>query len=218
MKIFPSLISANLLQLGAVVQTIDDHVDGYHLDIMDDHFVPNLTWGPAFIAALRRITKKPFQIHLMVDNPAAWISRLAFNSGDSFIFHVEAVADSGIHTVLRDARSAGWRVGLALNPGTQVERVGQHLASMDEVLLMSVNPGFSGQSFIDTSAKATQLTALSGKLNVKMPVMCMDGGINESNIGSIANAGVELVGAASAVFGGNNEVENIKKLRIAATR
>lgn len=216
MKIFPSLVSADLLQLGCVIQEIDEHVDGYHLDIMDDHFVPNLTWGPAFIAALRRCTKKPFQIHLMVDNPDKWIDRLAFNPGDSFVFHVEAVADSLIHTVVRDARSAGWRVGLALNPGTEVARVGQHLAALDELLLMSVNPGFSGQSFIDTSSKIADLRIMGGRLEVKTPMVCMDGGINAGNIGHVARAGVELIGAAASVFGGDDLVGNIKKLREAA--
>lgn len=216
MKIFPSLISADLLQLGAVVQAIDDHVDGYHLDIMDDHFVPNLTWGPAFIAALRRITRKPFQIHLMVDNPSAWIKRLDFNDGDSFIFHVEAVGPSRVHDVLRDARSAGWRVGLALNPATEVERAGQHLALLDELLIMSVNPGFSGQSFIDTSAKVSEVKILGSRIHAKIPTLCMDGGIGADNIGKLAQAGVEIIGAAAAIFKGGSYLENIEKLRKAA--
>jgi ribulose-phosphate 3-epimerase len=216
MKIFPSVISADLLNLRAVIHSIDEHVDGYHIDIMDDHFVPNLTWGPMFVAALRKATKRPFQIHLMVDNPEAWVSRLVFEAGDSFIFHVEAASGSSISQVLKSAKAVGWRVGLALNPQTDVERIGQHLASVDEVLIMSVNPGFSGQAFIDTSVKIPGLQALSSKLGVPMPLIAMDGGIGVQNIGALAKAGVELVGAAAAIFSGDDLVGNIKNLRQAA--
>ncbi len=216
MKLFPSIISANLLNLESVIRTIDSHVDGYHIDIMDDHFVPNLTWGPMFVAALRTVTNRPFQIHLMVDNPATWISRLACAAGDSFVFHVEAVNTSQVSPVLAAAKQAGWRVGLALNPATEIERVGLYLAELDEVMIMSVNPGFSGQSFIDTSAKAPALRALSSRLGVTAPLIAMDGGVGLQNIGMLALAGIDLVGVASAIFSGLDPVKNIQNLRQAA--
>lgn len=212
MKIFPSLVSADLLQLGAVIQAIDEYVDGYHLDIMDDHFVPNLTWGPAFIAALRKATAKPFQLHLMVDNPAQWIPRLAFNPGDSFVFHIEAVAPTAVHSVLDVAQNAGWKVGLALNPPTPVERVGQHLGRLDEILIMSVNPGFSGQGFIDTTYKIRQLHELAHKLKVTSPAICMDGGIGPWNVELLAKSGVQMIDVASAIFKGE-PIANIQHLR-----
>lgn len=216
MKLFPSIISANLLNLESVIRTIDPHVDGYHIDIMDDHFVPNLTWGPMFVAALRTVTNRPFQIHLMVDNPATWISRLACATGDSFVFHVEAVTASQVGPVLATAKQAGWRVGLALNPATEIERVGLYLAQLDEVMIMSVNPGSSGQSFIDTSAKAPALRALSSRLSVEAPLIAMDGGVGLQNIGMLALAGIDLVGVASAIFSGIDPVKNIQNLQQAA--
>lgn len=212
MKIFPSLISANLLNLQATIDMIDPYVDGYHLDIMDAHFVPNLTWGPAFINALRVVTAKPFQVHLMVDNPLAWIDLLDKKEGDSFVFHAEAVTLTVIHRVLDAAKKAGWRIGLALNPATQVEMLGQHLGMLDEVLIMSVNPGFSGQSFIDTTHKCGQITSLCEKIKVPKPLICMDGGINHANIKPLIEAGVDIVGAASAIFNGD-PLKNITALR-----
>jgi ribulose-phosphate 3-epimerase len=217
MKLFPSIISANLLNLESVIRTIDSYVDGYHIDIMDDHFVPNLTWGPMFVAALRTITKRPFQIHLMVDNPATWVSRLACAAGDSFVFHVEAVTASQVSPLLIAAKKAGWRVGLAFNPATEIERAGHYLAGLDEVLIMSVNPGFSGQSFIDTSAKASELRALSSRLGFSVPLIAMDGGIGLQNIGMLDQAGIDLVGVASAIFSGPDPVKNIQNLRRAAS-
>ena len=215
MKIFPSMISSNILNLEAVIQLVDPLVDGYHLDIMDDHFVPNLTWGPAFVNALRMITNKPFQIHLMVDNPASWIKRINHQPGDSFVFHAEAVTPTIAHEVLVAAKDAGWRAGIAINPATRVEQIGQHIALLDELLIMSVVPGFSGQGFIDTIAKADITRALAGQLGLPVPLIGMDGGIGVKNIGLVAAAGVEMVGIASAIFSGDI-IKNIAHLRSAA--
>lgn len=217
MKIFPSLISADLLRLGDVIRAIDADVDGYHLDIMDDHFVPNLTWGPAFINALRAATARPFQVHLMVDNPLAWVTRLNLQTGDSFVFHVEAVVAEAVHELVGQVCERGWRVGLAINPGTPVEQITQYLQNLDEVLIMSVQPGFSGQLFIDTTARVRQVREFCLDAGIEVPLLCMDGGINIKNIGSVALAGVELVGVAKSVFDAGDAGKNIQNLRRLAT-
>ena len=216
MLIFPSIISCDLLNLERTIKTIDDHVDGYHIDVMDDHFVPNLTWGPAFITALRGATQRPFQIHLMVDNPRAWIDRIQFKKEDSFIPHVEAFYDEKeVEILLNDAHAAGWRVGLALNPPTPIAKIMPYMHLLDEILFMSVNPGFSGQSFIDVSAKVRQFKdAINFPL--KSPRICMDGGIGVTNIGMLSTTGVQLVGAAAAIFSGADLIKNIENLRCAS--
>ena len=216
MKIFPSIISADLLNLEHVLKTIDSAVDGYHIDIMDGYFVPNLTWGPMFVKALRTITNRPFQVHVMVNNPAAWISRLTCVPGDSFIFHIEAVMASDVSSLIEAARKTGWRVGLAINPDTPIERITQYLPELDEVLVMAVNPGFSGQSFIDIVPKIQTLRTLSSKAGVQVPLIAVDGGVNLENIARLALVGVEIVGAAAAIFNEDDVIKNIQNLRQAS--
>lgn len=214
MKIYPSLISADLLRLRDVIVQIDPFVDGYHIDIMDDHFVPNLTWGPAFVAALRLVTSKPFQLHLMVDNPEKWVTRLAWKKGDSFVFHIEAVKSAAVHSLIDLVLDHDWDIGIALNPATDVSCLGVHLSRLHEILIMSVEPGFSGQGFINTLFKVEQIKQLSSRLGVECPRLCMDGGIGQKNIASIAAAGIELIGAASAIFNdASNPVDNINVLK-----
>ncbi len=216
MLIFPSIISCDLLNLERTIGSIDAHVDGYHIDVMDDHFVPNLTWGPMFISALRRITSKPFQIHLMIDDPKRWIDRVAFHAGDSFVFHLEALHDDdAVRSIVNSARNHGWRVGLALNPPTLLESIYPYIQDLDEILFMSVHPGFSGQSFIDVTAKVREFIAHfhTSQSKKNHPLICMDGGVGPSNIGLLAGAGVEAVGVAAAIFGEGDPVQNIAQLR-----
>lgn len=213
MKIFPSIISADVLRLRDVVSELDAYVDGYHIDIMDDHFVPNLTWGPVFVNALRQITKRPFQVHLMVDNPHMWVDRLDLKAGDSFVFHVEAVFPRAISTIFDALVQRGWKRGLAINPKTPIDTLLQKIELLDEILVMSVEPGFSGQAFIDTTHRVKKVRDFCLQAGLKVPLMCMDGGINSSNISVIAAASVQLVGVANAVFNGGNPVQNIQNLR-----
>lgn len=200
MKIYPSLISSDILSLRDTIRTLNSMCHGYHLDVMDDHFVPNLTWGPAFIKAIAKETTLPLQIHLMVDDPHIWVSRLTLRKHDSFIFHYEAIQDLEIaQNLIDEVREHDMRVGIALNPETLVDDVAPLLSSVDEVLVMSVNPGFSGQKFIDVTEKVKKLKEIRKQLSSSYTI-AMDGGINKENIPMLKKAGVEIVGVASAIF------------------
>ncbi|MCK4517934.1 ribulose-phosphate 3-epimerase, partial [Candidatus Babeliales bacterium] len=156
MKIYPSLISSDLLNLDKTINQIDNYCDGFHIDVMDDHFVPNLTWGPAFVWAISEKTKLPLHVHLMVDEPEKWLDRVKLKKDDIFIFHVEAVVGWKENKVIDfikkvtnlRAKAMGCKVGVAINPKTPVESIFSFLPSLDHVLIMAVEPGFSGQKFM----------------------------------------------------------------------
>lgn len=214
MKIYPSLISSDILALRSVLQSLNNNSHGYHLDIMDDHFVPNLTWGPAFVNAIVQETCLPLQIHLMVDNPHTWLSRLSLTAKDSFIFHYEAVNNvSGIQKLIKEVQDKKIRVGIALNPATKVDVLEHVIASLDEVLIMSVNPGFSGQKFIDVTDKVLTLRKMREKNNYSF-VIAMDGGITRDNVGIVKRAGVDIIGVASAIFFQSDYVKALQDLQM----
>lgn len=213
MKIYPSLISSNLLNIQATLKLLDNYCDGYHLDIMDDHFVPNLTWGPAFINAIGQATEKPLHVHLMVENPERWLNRLNLTSNDCFIFHIETV--KGAYTllsVIHQLSSKKIKIGIALNPKTEISVIANHLDKVDHVLIMSVEPGFSGQAFISNAMnKIAELKKLRSAQNLSFTI-ALDGGINGNNITSLAQAGVDLVCVASAIFTSHDPVQALKNL------
>ncbi len=203
-QIFPSLISANILSLQNVIETLDPHVDGYHLDVMDFHFVPNLTFGPAFVNAIAHATDKPLHVHLMVDNPEQWVEVLELRRHDTVIFHYEATTQ---HAALIDAlKQKGYRVGIAINPQTSPDKVVEYLPLLDQVLVMSVEPGFSGQKFMPQVME--KLSVLAGKCTI-----AMDGGIGPDNIAMLAAKGVTQFGIASAIFDTSDPVQAIRGLR-----
>ena len=198
MKIFPSLISADILDLKNVIHALNDHCDGYHIDVMDDHFVPNLTWGPAFVKAIMKETNLPIHLHLMVDNPEKWIDRIALREDDIFIFHVEALKNIDVIDFLKKIN--GCKKGIALNPETAVKNIFDVLEALDHVLIMSVNPGFSGQKFIpDVVEKVKTLKKMREEKSLQFTIG-IDGGINSENIKMVVDAGADEVGAASAIF------------------
>jgi ribulose-phosphate 3-epimerase len=203
-KIYPSLISGNILNLSSVMKDLDSYCDGYHVDVMDDHFVPNLTWGPQFVSAIKSATRLPIHLHLMVDNPRRWVNRVALSGDDIFIFHHEVFDESLL--------KANCKKGVAINPETNIEDIFSYVDKLDHVLVMSVRPGFSGQKFIPTVlAKVNKLVALRKENNFTFSIG-MDGGIGDSNIASLAREGVEMVGVASAIFGDHNPIEALKRL------
>ena len=214
MKIYPSLISADLLRLGEVIAALDTVCDGYHLDVMDYHFVPNLTWGPAFINAIRKVTKLPLHVHLMIQNPAAMMSSLALHADDTCIIHYEAVAHDAIPGLLQAIRACGWRAGIAINPKTPVSVLTDLVSYCDEVLVMSVEPGFSGQQFIEVTHKVTELVQLRNQSHTEFSI-AMDGGITTAHVARLAALGVDAIGAAGAIFGRGDMLENIRALRAA---
>ena len=213
MKIYPSLISANLLNLKSVLEMLDPNCDGYHLDVMDNHFVPNLTWGAGFINRIAQATSKQLDIHLMVDNPMTWLSTLNLRTHDMITFHIEAVQNSDdIKSLLYNIHEAKLNAGIALNPATSIEEVYPHLINLDHVLLMSVNPGFSGQTFIPSVITKIQPLASQRTTTQKSFSIGMDGGIGLDNITALAQHGIDYVCAASAIFANHNPVEALKNL------
>lgn len=215
MEIYPSLISADLLNLETTIRALDPFCAGFHIDVMDFHFVPNLTWGPQFVCAMANITKKPLYVHLMVDNPLKWVEVLPLRNHDFFVFHFEAVTHNDILQLNQLVHSKGNNVGIAINPGTSVSNVFPYLFDLDTVLLMSVNPGFSGQSFIPSVMN--KIVPLKEERDKKQAscIIAMDGGINAENIEKIAHAGVDSVAIASALFEEPNPclaIENLQKL------
>lgn len=213
MKIFPSLISADLLNLETVIKQLDPYCDGLHIDVMDDHFVPNLTWGPAFINQIIEKTSLPVHLHLMVDEPEKWVKRVNLRSKDTFIFHYEAVSDNERILRLVDLlKILGVQVGIAINPKTEINKIFDYVDNLDHILIMSVEPGFSGQKFIpEVLDKVEYLVNQRTAMNLNFQIG-MDGGINKENIKMILKKGVDQIGAASAIFSGPNFVQNLKDL------
>jgi ribulose-phosphate 3-epimerase len=214
MKIEPSLISSDLLNLQHTLSTFDRVCDGYHLDVMDGHFVPNLTWGPMFINAIGKATKLPLCIHLMVDNPARWLGDLVVRPQDTVVFHTEVVTDVAFQKALVERIAAmGCHAGIALNPATTVDAVIPLLPIVDMILIMSVEPGFSGQKFIpEVTKKIEPLCKLRSQLH-KTWIIGMDGGINHANIVPLVGLGVDSVAVASAIFDQPDPLVAIEQLR-----
>ncbi len=196
--IFPSLISADPLNLQKEIELLDPHTDGYHLDVMDNHFVPNLTWGPMIINAIAKTTRRKLWVHLMVDNPMDWDALLFIPPGSIFSFHFETKKE--IPRLIKKIKEKKWEASLAINPKTPVEEIFPILGVLDQVLLMSVEPGFSGQSFLKAvMKKLDKLSAYrqTSGLNFRIG---MDGGINAQNITQLAQKGVDDFAIAASIF------------------
>ncbi len=213
MEILPSLISGDILNLEKTIKLLDSHCDGYHIDVMDDHFVPNLTWGPMFVNKIVQTTSLPIHAHLMVDNPASWVDRLKLRFDDIFIFHTESLVDfQEIDELILDIKDKGLKVGIALNPQTDVNLIFNFLKDLDHVLLMSVEPGFSGQKFIPKVVeKIKPLIDKREELNQSFKIG-IDGGIGKDNIRMLSEAGVDQFGVASAIFYRNDPVTALQDL------
>ncbi len=212
-KIAPSILSADFSRLGDEVRAIDEAgCDYVHVDVMDGHFVPNLTIGPAIVKAIRGCTEKPFDVHLMIEPVAPYIEQFAEAGADIITIHAEA--DKHLNRALQVIRAMGKKAGLSLNPGTPVQVIEPLLDDLDLILIMSVNPGFGGQSFIASQIeKIRQSRALIGTREIELEV---DGGINSGNIAAVRAAGADLVVAGSAEFQGNDYRATINALREAA--
>jgi len=212
-KIAPSILSADIGDLDRVVAALDrGQADVVHIDVMDGHFVPNLSFGIPVIEALAKRTKLPLDVHLMVDNPASLLDDYVRAGADWISVHWEAA--SHLHRLLNGIRNHSVRAGLALNPATPIDVVRDCVETLDFVLLMSVNPGFSGQSFIPQSlSRAERLRELLAELDAGEIEIQMDGGIGASNIGQIAAVGVDICVSGSGVFGQADPAEAIRNLR-----
>ena len=214
--IAPSILSADFLQLGNVLQTCQSAgADWIHVDVMDGHFVPNLTMGPFIVKACKRGTNLPLDVHLMVEKPENLLEAFAKAGADHLTVHVETCPH--LHRTLQHIKSLGCKAGVTLNPGTQVESIFPVLHLADLVLVMSVNPGFSGQAFLsECVAKVSQIRQKLDALG-SSAWLEVDGGISPGTLPEMKNAGATAFVSASAIFGHPQGIEaGIQSLREAA--
>jgi len=209
-KIAPSILSADFAKLGEEVKAIDEAgCDYIHIDVMDGHFVPNITIGPDVVSALRPHTKKTFDVHLMISPVDPYLE--AFANAGSDIITVHAEAGAHLDRSLQVIRGLGKKAGVSLNPSTPAEAVQYVLDKVDLILVMTVNPGFGGQSFIESQVdKVSTLRKMIGDRPIELEV---DGGINPKNAAQVAAAGANVLVAGSAVFNGGKYKEAIAALR-----
>ncbi|MDR1755670.1 MAG: ribulose-phosphate 3-epimerase [Culturomica sp.] len=210
----PSLLSADFLHLGRDVERINDsRADWFHLDIMDGVFVPNLSYGLPVVSAIKRAARKPLDVHLMIVQPERYID--AFRQAGADILTVHWEADTHLHRTLQSIRAAGMKAGVALNPHTPVYLLEDVIREADLVLVMSVNPGFGGQSFIEEAVgKVRKLKELIGKSGSKALIE-VDGGVNAETGRRLAEAGADVLVAGSFVFNAPDPgvvIEELKKL------
>ncbi len=213
MLVAPSVLSADFGNLQRDVEAIcDAGCDYVHVDVMDGHFVPNLTIGPVVVSAIAACASKPLDIHLMVENNTFFVDLFAPLKPQYISFHIEE--EKHPHRLIQKIRSLGIKPAIVLNPHTPPEAIEYLLADLDMVLLMSVNPGFGGQSFIDSVLpKAKKLSAMRDKINPKCLIE-VDGGVSDKNIKLLKDAGVDIVVAGSYVFGHKDKKTAIESLKI----
>lgn len=210
----PSILSADFARLGDDVQAVDKAgADWIHVDVMDGRFVPNLTIGPIVVAALRKVTKKPLDVHLMMVEPERYLDQFAEAGADHLLVHCEPGSTTHLHRVLGQIKELGKTAGVVLNPGTPLALIEQVLDLVDIVLIMTVNPGFGGQKFIATMLpKIRALRQMCDERGLDT-VIEVDGGIGGSNAWQVLDAGANAIVAGSAVFNAPDYAEAIAAIR-----
>ena len=214
-RITPSILNADFADMGREVGRIGS-ADGVHIDVMDNHFVPNLTMGVPMVEALRKVSDLPFDAHLMIEDPDVWAPGYVDAGAQTVTFHLEA-AKAPIR-LAREIRSRGGRAAVALKPATPVEQIADFLDEFDQVLLMTVEPGFGGQSFLDCVLPKIRRTRELIDRTGKDIWLQVDGGVSPRTIARAAQAGADTFVAGSAVYRAEAPDEAVQRLRDLATR
>ena len=211
-KIAPSILSADFTRLGEEVKDVEKAgADYIHIDVMDGHFVPNITIGPMIVKVVRRVTELPLDVHLMISNPDKFIDDFVQAGADIITIHVEAV--NHLHRSVQHIRNEGVRPSVSLNPATPLQMIEYILDDLDMVLLMSVNPGFGGQKFIPgVIPKIEKLKEMIDKRGLSIEIEA-DGGINPDTIGSVSSAGANVFVAGSAIFYSEDYARTIRIMK-----
>lgn len=213
-KIAPSILSADFARLRDEIQRVEQDADWLHVDVMDGHFVPNLTIGPPVVRAIKKYTNLPLDVHLMMTNPDDFIPLFAESGANSLTVHIETCPH--LHRTLQEIKKRGMSAGISLNPATSLALLDETLEDIDMILIMTVNPGFGGQAFIPASLSKIrrlreQLTARAlSRVEIEV-----DGGISAANIRQVADAGATVFVAGSAVFDAPDPAEMIRKMKAA---
>ena len=212
MKIAPSILSADFANLQRDIELVEENqVDVLHVDIMDGHFVPNITFGPNVVAAIRPFTKLPLDCHLMIEQPERYVEAFANAGADLINVHVEATPH--IHRVLQLIKSFGVKAAVTINPGTPVSAIESVLSLVDMVLVMTVNPGFGGQKFLpECLEKVTALAEIRRSKGYIYEIE-VDGGVTDQTIGACRDAGADVFVAGSYIYDAENPAERIQALK-----
>ena len=208
-KIAPSLLACDFSRLPEEIRDVaDGGADLFHLDIMDGHFVPNITFGPIIVKAIRKLTALPLDAHLMISEPSKYADDFIDSGADKITFHIEVEHEP--EQLIKKIRARGCKVGLSLNPETQPEKVIPFLELVDSILVMSVNPGFGGQPFIEESyEKITYLNQIKTEKRLLFEIE-VDGGVNLENASRLIESGVDVLVAGTAIFRSKNRKETIQ--------
>ena len=211
-KLAPSILSADFARLLEDVKKVEEAGCEYlHIDVMDGHFVPNITLGPNIVKSLRKDVNMVFDAHLMIENPDMYIKDFAEAGCDIIVVHQEACKH--LHRTIQNIKSYNIKAGVALNPATPIETIKHVLKDVDMVLIMTVNPGFGGQSFIDSMIdKIRELKAIVVEQNLNIDIQ-VDGGIKPSNVADVVNAGANVIVAGSAIFNSSDIKETVIEFR-----
>ncbi len=211
-ELFPSLIAADLLELGTDIARLDPYVDGYHLDVMDFHFVQNLTFGPDTVNAIRRATNKLLMVHLMVDYPERYFDRLKLHKGDILSIHPESPSELPLDILISAIAVQGMTPSIALNPETPIALIKAINVPLNHLLLMSVHPGFSGQAFMPMVYDKIEEALKIAKQSNTHYTIALDGGVNQDNAHKIVNAGVQQLIIGSALFSTHDPAKAAQEL------
>jgi ribulose-phosphate 3-epimerase len=212
-KIAPSILSADFWKLGEQIKLVENGgAEVLHIDVMDGHFVPNITIGPLLVKAIQGKTNMPLDVHLMIENPGNYLTDFIKAGADYLTVHFEA--STHLHRDIQVIKAAGVKAGVSLNPATPLHVLDDIIEELDLILIMSVNPGFGGQKFIpNTIKKLYSLSQMLKDRNLEHIEIEVDGGVKVNNIGEIANAGADILVAGSAIYGADDPKAVIAQMK-----